>query len=377
MKIFASFYHYEQYLSARIASYPQNSETSFYKIQKWIEEDYGHLMQGLINDLAQNPSVEVCNWTIHNCKALQKAWAAENAPSIIDSPYWEEEILMEQLRRFRPDFYFAHGFPEKNNFIKRVRQEIPEIRLVATWDGRALNDIKRFEHVDLILSCSRNCVDFYRRNGFMAEYLPLFFDTRVVEHIQNEVKLNRAIFSGSIHIGRDGHNNRLRLLGNLTSLEELDFYLSITGLKNWRVWAGIIRRRDFDHLHSITKIALQNKRPLFGLDMFQLLAKYAVTLNCHIDAAYDFAGNIRLFESTGVGSCLLTDYKSNLNTLFDLDSEVITYNSIDECRDKMRWLLDNPKEASEIAKRGCQRTRKDHNSKVRAELLFSLIENKI
>ena len=35
------------------------------------------------------------------------------------------------------------------------------------------------------------------------------------------------------------------------------------------------------------------------------------------------AGNIRMFEITGVGSCLLTENFNNIPQLFDIDKEVV------------------------------------------------------
>ena len=45
--------------------------------------------------------------------------------------------------------------------------------------------------------------------------------------------------------------------------------------------------------------------------MYQLIFDSKVVLNNHIDISQDQMANIRLFESTGLGSCLLTDYKNN------------------------------------------------------------------
>ena len=45
-------------------------------------------------------------------------------------------------------------------------------------------------------------------------------------------------------------------------------------------------------------------------------------LNIHSDEFWLITGgNIRMFEATGVGSCLLTDHKQNLQDLFIPDEE--------------------------------------------------------
>jgi spore maturation protein CgeB len=61
---------------------------------------------------------------------------------------------------------------------------------------------------------------------------------------------------------------------------------------------------------------------VWGADMYQVLRRSRITLNSHIDLAGREAGNMRLFEATGVGAFLLTDFKDNLDTLFAPDREV-------------------------------------------------------
>ena len=68
---------------------------------------------------------------------------------------------------------------------------------------------------------------------------------------------------------------------------------------------------------------------------------------------------MRLFEVTGVGSCLLTDEKDNLGQLFTTD-EVVTYTTPEDCIEKIEWLLTHEREREKIALRGQQRTLKDH-----------------
>ena len=75
---------------------------------------------------------------------------------------------------------------------------------------------------------------------------------------------------------------------------------------------------------------------------------------------------MRLFEATGVGTCLLTDWKQNLSEIFAPDLEVTTYKTAEECVDKVKWLLDHPKERKAIAEAGQARTLKEHTFEQRA-----------
>jgi spore maturation protein CgeB len=94
--------------------------------------------------------------------------------------------------------------------------------------------------------------------------------------------------------------------------------------------------------------------------MYKVLSNSRISLNTHIDVAGSFAANMRLFEATGVGSCLVTDYKSNLADFFKIDEEVVTYKSASECISKIKFLLSNENERKKIAIAGQKRTLSDH-----------------
>lgn len=93
----------------------------------------------------------------------------------------------------------------------------------------------------------------------------------------------------------------------------------------------------------------------------------------HGEVAGNSAGNIRLFEATGMGTCLVTDYKDNIHELFEPEKEIVTYRSAEECIDKIKWLLNHPDDMEKIAKAGQQRTLRDHTIAKRAAQLNEII----
>jgi len=116
-----------------------------------------------------------------------------------------------------------------------------------------------------------------------------------------------------------------------------------------------------------------NPTPLYGIEMMKALSNSKIGFNSHAGIAGDYAANIRLFEVTGVGSCLLTDHKKNITDFFEPDKEVVTYSSSEECVEKVNWLLSHPDELKQIAVAGQKRTLKDHTFKRRAETLHEII----
>jgi spore maturation protein CgeB len=120
-----------------------------------------------------------------------------------------------------------------------------------------------------------------------------------------------------------------------------------------------------------------NTAPLFGIEMFKALSKSKIGFNSHGGVAGEYAANVRLFEVTGVGSCLLTDHKKNINDFFEPDKEVVTYKSADECIEKVNWLLSHPTELKQISIAGQQKTLRDHTFARRAEELHEIISRSL
>jgi spore maturation protein CgeB len=80
-----------------------------------------------------------------------------------------------------------------------------------------------------------------------------------------------------------------------------------------------------------------------------------------------------MFHATGLGSCLINDSGPNLRDLFEPDSEIVVYRSIEECVEKVRYLLDHDEEREAIAEAGRRRTLRDHTYARRSEQLDALI----
>ncbi len=57
----------------------------------------------------------------------------------------------------------------------------------------------------------------------------------------------------------------------------------------------------------------------WGLEMYRKLAKSKIRLNCHEEIAGNYASNMRLYKATGMGACLITDWKENLPNIFEPD----------------------------------------------------------
>jgi spore maturation protein CgeB len=76
---------------------------------------------------------------------------------------------------------------------------------------------------------------------------------------------------------------------------------------------------------------------------------------------------MRLFEATGVGAFLLTDFKDNLHTLFAPDREVGVWRSTDDCLAAIGDALADNNRRADIARAGQARTMAQHTYRHRTQ----------
>lgn len=337
-----------------------------------------------------------------NAELLQRVWAGENLP-LNRQGLSLEQIALEQIKRFSPDILWFEAHHPK--ILKQVSAERSSIRLLVGWTGSAIPDIDGFDHYDLILSCAPESVAALRQRGFRTEHIDHGFDPRINDRILKREPELDLIFVGQIIRQSHFHQKREQVLEDLVKKCNLQIFsssadsgifsnlktaakLAAYGLNKLRVHAGIsdtalravpglrsVQRFSSKPVWRVSRLKRFLRKARFGLEMYQTLADSKVTLNIHADSSPTHASNMRLFETTGVGTCLLTDWKSNLATLFEPDREVIVYSSSAECVEKARWLLANPGPRQAVAMAGQQRTLRDHTFARRAHLFDGIIRS--
>jgi glycosyltransferase involved in cell wall biosynthesis len=71
--------------------------------------------------------------------------------------------------------------------------------------------------------------------------------------------------------------------------------------------------------------------------------------------------NCRLFEAAGCGAALLSEWRDELPTFFEIDNEITTYGSFEELVAKIRWMLSHPAECRKRGDAASTRAHAEHN----------------
>jgi len=339
---------------------------------------------------------------VATAEPLQKTWAKENGIKTEGIG-----IVFEQLKQIKPDVVFLQdSFMFPSEWIARLRETVPSIKLVIGWccTNYTKEHLELFKEYDFFLVCSQKLIHEFTSFGIKTFRLNHGFEETLLPkiHHDNSYPETDFIFLGSIVPGTRGHGLRKEVLLKLVEARiDIDLYahfLTISKKDLFLRRSAYIVAKSLAHigLHSIAKslpfiqkayyleespsnpkgiepLVKIAKPSIYGLEMLKALSKSKVGFNYHGEGAGDFAANIRLFEITGVGSCMITDWKKNLHEFFELDSEVVAFKSAEECIEKVRWLIDHPQEREEIARRGQQRVLREHTYKLRAEQLHHII----
>lgn len=314
---------------------------------------------------------------------LQKLWANEHGIKYGDHD-WLKDILSAQIRALQPDIIFLDDLYHFDAAYRQfLRDMSPKPIKIVGWRAAPTEDYELFTDVDLMLTCTPLFVDQLRRNGAKAEMLMHAFEPAILKLVnQTDNRDLDFTFVGTFVLRNGFHNERLELIKSLLDSTNLDIWGTVSEPRRnslpGRIFRKLTGTSDRPYTGPEATWLLQQYKtrfhaPVLALDYFKILARSKISLNKHIDCAGNYAGNIRLFEATGMGACLVTDWKVNLSEMFLPDEEVIAYRSAEECAEKVRYLLDHQDRLADIAAAGQRRTLRDHTYQKRAEELDGLI----
>lgn len=263
---------------------------------------------------------------------------------------WSSDILAAQIRHHKPDILLNLNIGLSTDVLRQVR---PYTRLLVGQHASPLPQAQDYGVYDLMISSLPNFVDYFRLHGVASEYLPLGFEPAVLQRVGEPNQARGVSFVGSLF---QVHESRRRWLEYVCERVPVE------------VWG-----HGFNDLSHDSAIYDCYKGTAWGVQMYRVLSGSLVTLNHHIDVAGSYANNMRLYEATGVGTMLITDWKENLQEMFELGKEVVAYRSPEECVELIRYYLEHDDKREAIAVAGQRRTLGEHTYYQRMQELVHLV----
>lgn len=293
-----------------------------------------------------------------NAENLQKQWACEHGLVIEGN---KRDFLLgifeAQMQRYQPDVLLIQELSYADDaLLKRIK---PHVGIIVGQIACSLPSSRTFGNHDLIVSSWPPIVDYFRLRQINAEFVPLGFDRFVLD----DLKVVDPIYDVTIVGGlSDIHCKRLELVEFLAERTNL----TIFGYGREKLSCDAVSR---------------HRGPAWGMDMYRAIANSRIVINVHgqirVDGRVqsDLANNMRMFEATGCGSLLLTDMKPNLGDYFDVGSEILAFESKEDCLDQIQKMLMDDGRRQSIAATGQRRTLAGHTIDHRCRDLVEIIEN--
>lgn len=405
MKILIINRLYQSYINYIYTKYPQLPTASYYKQRDIIDSDF------FAWNKAWNTPFEKLGFTAEhiytNIIPLQNKWAQE----FTTTPYEKQEAktVEKQIEFYKPDILFTDDvFNYDGNWVEYLKNKFSFIKLAIGHIGSPSYVVPNIKQFDFLFSCLRSIEQQLTKNGIKSAHIPHAFNAEVLNKINNPQHVQKNFcFYGGFARGSNGHGYREELLefllqnnigldiySDVTSLHPLKDFVTIKGKKllyrSYKMFRQIgiserwmskmpllshaARWENFNSKLFSSAIRKSVKPALFGLDLYNTLVQYKAVLNIHGDLAKTEAANMRMFEVAGAGSCLITDWKQNLNELFEDEKEILSYKTKQECIEKMKWILENPEKTAAIGKNGQLRILKDHTFNNRAERIVRCLK---
>ncbi len=282
---------------------------------------------------------------ICNADAAQAKWAKEHDLALRGNIHDQRrQIIAAQIDDFRPDvLYVFEWCPLGDRFVAEMRSRA---HLIVGEIASPLPPDRTFRGYDLMISSWPPIVEYFRGEGMASEHVRLGFDRRILDRLPRESPRYAVSFVGGF---APSHPDRIPWLEELLREVEVDVFCY--GLERTRPDSPI--RRHY-------------RGQAWGWSMYQTLQQSRITLNRHArldvrgSVNTQWANNMRLYEATGVGTCLLTEQRPHLHELFEPDREVVTYRDTAECIEKIGYYLAHEEERAAVARAGQQRTLREH-----------------
>ena len=337
---------------------------------------------------------------ISNDDILQKKWGAEH----LIKAKGKEKIIIQQIKYYQPKILWIEDFRFIDiDTLSALKERVSSIKLIIGYHCAPISasTLRKLQKTDMTITCTPGIKKQLEDSGVNAYLVYHGFDTDLSDKNVNEpiVPSSPVVFTGSLYQGEGYHNDRIDLIeyligrgikidlfGNIESGCRIGvkkgLNLIYRALKKLKIgqpkrycsalkWGrSPVRQYPQPIIESV-------RRPVFGAELYSMIRNTQIVLNSHAEVAGDYAGNMRLFEVTGNGSCLLTDNKLNMADLFEPGKEVVVYNDGEDCANKIKWLLENETERIKIARAGQQRTLKDHTVEIRCRIIMEIIRREM
>ncbi len=191
-------------------------------------------------------------------------------------------------------------------------------------------------------------------------YLPMAADPAIHRPLELTPEEIAEFGSDLSHVGAGYHNRR-------------DFFAGLLDF-DFKIWGS-----DWEKAGPLSHIIQRDGERIPTEDTIKIFNASKINVNLHSSTYHsgvnpfgDFL-NPRTYEIAACGAFQLVDERRYLAENFEVGTEVVTFNSLQDMRDLAREYLEKPEERAEIAAASRQRVLKEHTFEHRLRELMGVI----
>jgi hypothetical protein len=367
MKIYQCIHKYPPHIPAFERRWGIGDTSSFSEIHDALIRD-GYASVYRLVPSPRHTGDEVF-FTIWNYERLQTAWAREHGLQTTDL----DDIRLAQIENFGPDVVYDFSSFASPNFAPELRRRYKGP--VVCWNGFLQDDDPPVNPAyDGYVSLHRPYVARWRARGHPALELqpgidPAWTDI-AVPHVADRPE--DLMLYGQITPHFKGRADLTRDVAHAASAAGFGFTCHAQARTQYHRPGGRLARYGIE-LPVLIKWpdrALRQalSRPLYGIELYEGIRRAKAVLNNFTDLSVGFHSNMRIFETIGNGTPLITPkgvYPDGLEDGIDY----LSFDSVDDISGHMRHLLADPEMAQAHAERAKTRMAKSF-SKARQYDLF-------
>ena len=332
---------------------------------------------------------------IETRKAVDHGHAQEEADYLPKPSHWQiayqtvdefQQVLLSTIEREKPElllWWFSKD-DRPPGLISSIREKFPWCKTAThtqddPWDARQSPHFS--EEFEFAVTCCKESVDDYAKRGIKAIvlYPPPALDLHGSAKPATAEECDLSVTIVSVYARSDGDRSRKQ-----DNNDAAAFFSHDIGFPDQRMLREevVVALKDLGRIHiygglgfgtfeGVSRSAYRGFRTYFELPGIYAASK--VNINQHNSPlSYGYL-NQRDTAITGSGGFMLTDYVEGIEEIFEIGTEIDTWQTAEELQEKAKWWLAHDRQREQAAKRAQTKILDQFSNVAYAEKLMHLV----
>jgi spore maturation protein CgeB len=197
-----------------------------------------------------------------------------------------------------------------------------------------------------------------------GSYVPIGFDPKTYRRLNPRKFDHDLIWIGSPHKDR---LSKLDRIARFAKERGRDFSIYSRFYSKKAEERGL--KTEYPYLFQ----AIRKNARVSPVEANLLYGRSRIAVNLHLHDAHSQGINPRTLEVPGSGCFLLTDYRSEIPKMFDIENEVATFLDMDEFDRKAEYYLTHDREREDMAERAYRKAHSEHTFAARCTEIVDIL----